>query len=108
MVVDLWFDEKCAAATKDAVISDITFLAGKEGFIQLGWDGGTEIYAKSKGKDSYERILLLIDGDTPSPRIRYAQGDFTKDAPCLIPSGKRETPPQESASTNRYKNRKRI
>jgi len=99
MVVDLWFDEKCATATKDAVISDITFLAGKEGFIQLGWDGGTEIYAKSKGKDSYERILLLIDGDTPSPRIRYAQGNFAKDAPCLIPSGKRETPPTKANKT---------
>ncbi|MBQ2525295.1 MAG: hypothetical protein II542_00475 [Bacteroidales bacterium] len=100
-IVDLWFDDKCDNAAKDELISDIKFLAGKEGFKQLGWDGGTEIYAKPKGKESYERILLFIDGDTSSPLIRYAQGKFTKDAPCLIPSGKREAPPRKPSVSNK-------
>ena len=99
----LHFDNTISADEKDQVVYALKSKMAEEGFKRIGWREGTEIYAKSKGKKHFQSIVQFVDFDTKDPSIRYAEGLFPTDADCLIPTGKREAPPQPAPAPSRRK-----
>ncbi len=99
----LHFDKNLSADEKDQVVYALKSELAEEGFKRIGWREGTEIYAKSKGKKHFQSIVQFVDFDTKDPSIRYAEGLFPTDADCLVPTGKREAPPQPAPAPSRRK-----
>jgi hypothetical protein len=79
--------------TLQTVIGDLKDELDREGFENIGWQEGTEIYVKAK-ENKYRQVFQFIDADTKTPVLRLSVGEFAAGSPTFAITGKRDVPPK--------------